>query len=127
MKSLFILEGFSWHLGYVNRKSWFIHSSRLFSCKSYFDMIIDYPNVSSFPLLMISNAHVPLRVKIFAWSLANWKLITNDTFQKRRPICYLLPQRCIIMCKSSKCIDNLFLHYTAALALWVSSFSIGRG
>ena len=55
-----------------------------------FDIIIDDGNVRS-SLTMIWEASVPLKVKVFVWTMAHRKLNTNDTIQKRRPSGSLYP------------------------------------
>ncbi|GMP45540.1 hypothetical protein CsSME_00014036 [Camellia sinensis var. sinensis] len=38
---------------------------------------------------MIRDANVPLKIKVFAWTLSHKKLNTNDMIQNRRTKCYL--------------------------------------
>lgn len=50
--------------------------------KSYFEKLIDNPVVPLFPHYeMVWNAHLPVKVKVFAWILAYKKLNTDNMIQ----------------------------------------------
>lgn len=62
-----ILEGFSLNLFIPDKRVWSAYSSRVFSCKSYFEKLIGYSLVLyCFPSDLIWKASVPLKVKIFS-------------------------------------------------------------
>ena len=61
---------------------WALHSFGLFSCKSLFVKIIDNPNSTIFtPHKIIWSACVPLKVKVFVWTLAHKKLNSITRFK----------------------------------------------
>lgn len=86
---------------------------------SFFDIIIDKPNVSYFAFhKSIRKAVVPLKVKVFMQSLAHGSIMTNDMFQKKRLAHFLYTQWCIMCRRNGESMDHLFLHYLMALNLW---------
>ena len=92
-----------------DKRVWALHSSGIFSCKSFFDYIIDNPQIPQFPFCKkVWKACVPLKVKVFMWALIHGGILTNDTLQKRRPNRLLNPQWCILCCKSGESVDHLF-------------------
>ncbi|CAL5408064.1 unnamed protein product [Camellia sinensis] len=112
----------------LDKRVWALHSSGIFSCKSFFDYIIDNPQIPQFPFCKkVWKACVPLKVKVFMWALIHGGILTNDTLQKRRPNRLLNPQWCILCCKSGESVDHLFLHCPIALTLWHRLFRVGNG
>ena len=67
---LVVLEGVSLSSS-PDSRVWNLVSSGVFSCKSFFDKIIDNPSVPLFPFhKKLWKADVPHKVKFFMWSLA---------------------------------------------------------
>ena len=78
-------------------KVWTLHSYNLFSHKSYSNSLIDDPNVPMFLChKMIRDACLPLKVKVFDWTVANMKININDMVQKGKPSCSLHAQWCVV-------------------------------
>ncbi|GMP97344.1 hypothetical protein CsSME_00045635 [Camellia sinensis var. sinensis] len=64
-------------------KVWALHSSGIFSCKSFFDNIIDNTELPQFPFCKrIWKACAPLKVKVFMWALVHGGILTDDTLQR---------------------------------------------
>ncbi|KAK9266383.1 hypothetical protein L1049_027285 [Liquidambar formosana] len=77
-----ILEGFSLSLFIPVKRVWIADSSGVFSCKSYFEKLIGSSHIlSCFPSDLIWKARVPLKVKVFAWTVFYKGINTNDKFQ----------------------------------------------
>ncbi|KAK9273684.1 hypothetical protein L1049_018494 [Liquidambar formosana] len=71
---------------------------------------------------MVWKSKVPLKVKVFVWSVALKRINTNDMSQRRRPNRRLLPQWCIVCRLDAESIDHLFLHCQGARFLWQRLF-----
>ncbi|GMP24416.1 hypothetical protein CsSME_00001690 [Camellia sinensis var. sinensis] len=77
---LVVLEGVSLS-STPNSRVWNLVSSGVFSCKSFFDKIIDNPSVLLFPFhKKLWKAGVPHKVKFFMWPLVQKGVTTNDVF-----------------------------------------------
>lgn len=103
---------------------WLLHSSEVFSCKSFFEKITEKSNIPFFSLhKRIWKSFAPLKVKLFVWSLVHRSILTNEVLQKRRPNCYLSPHWCI-MCKGEReSLNHFFLHCSVARSLWQQFFA----
>ena len=90
----------------------------VFSCKSFFESLMNQYSCPTFaPALMIWKAKMPIKIQVFAWTVAHGELNTCDMLQKRPRSCFS-PQWCV-MCKVDfESIDHLFLHCSVALAMW---------
>ena len=77
-----------------SKRIWKLTPSRIFSCKSFFNQLIDDYALLNFH--MIWNAKVPNKVQPFAWLLALGKLSTGDGIQRRNlnDCCLLLGVSC---------------------------------
>ena len=75
-----------------DKRVWVGEKSGSFSCKSYFELLINLLDDALFvPYKTIWKVGIPPKVKVFAW-LASWKKVnTYDLLQIRRP--YLLSLR----------------------------------
>ena len=89
-------------------RSWMGEKSGLFSCKSFFHMLINFLGDCNFvPHNIIRKVGIPPKVKIFAW-LASWKRVnTCDLLQKRRSNLAISPSWCIL-CKNGE--ESILLH-----------------
>lgn len=89
---------------------WAVYFSDSFSCKSFFDKLIDKSHIPLFPFhKKIWSACVPLKIKMFMWILVHRGMLTNDTLQRR-------PSR----------LDNLFVHCSVVASLWQMLFCLGN-
>ena len=101
--------------------------SRIFSCKSFLDKLIDDQVPLNFqPAHMIWKAKVPSKVQIFAWSLALGKLNTFDVIQRQNPNVSLSPSWCIKSKINGGSVDHLFLHCHTAVQLWHRLFQAAQ-
>ncbi|KAH9776963.1 ATP-dependent clp protease proteolytic subunit-related protein 4 [Citrus sinensis] len=101
--------------------------SRIFSCKSFLDKLIDDQVPLNFqPAHMIWKAKVPSKVQIFAWSLALGKLNTFDVIQRQNPNVSLSPSWCIKSKINGGSMDHLFLHCHTAVQLWHRLFQAAQ-
>ena len=93
--------------------------SGFFSCKSFFDLLIDSPDDNTFvPYKMIWKIGTPSKVKIFSW-LAAWNRVnTCDLLQSKRPNLAISPSWCILCKRDSESIDHIFLHCNFAQYIW---------
>ena len=76
-----------------NRRYWIGDPIGLFSCKAFFESLIEDPLLPSFkPSLKIWKAKVSLKLQVCTWIIAHDKVSTNEILQKRRPNFSLQPQ-----------------------------------
>lgn len=123
---LSLLEGLSLSYSICDIRVWSIHSSGIFSCKSFYVKLIDKSGVPLFPFhKTIWIAFVPFKVNLFMWSFVRGSIImTNGNFQNTRPNYFLCPQWCIMYRRYEESMNHLFLHCPVALNLWRGLFCL---
>ena len=103
----------------TDRRVWGFESSGLFTCKSFFNSLIDSSTFSLFsPFSFIWRVNIPSKIKVFGWLLALGKVTTFDVLQKRQPFRSLSPNWCVLCKKNLKSIDHVFLHCSFSLHIW---------
>ncbi|MEX5590999.1 hypothetical protein, partial [Pseudomonas urmiensis] len=71
------IEGFSLSSLIKDQRVWLGHKSGIFSCKSFFESIIQSSeDVPFVPYKMIWKVGIPPKVKVFAW-LASWRRVNT--------------------------------------------------
>ena len=102
-----------------DKRLWVGEKSGSFSCKSFFELLIDFLNDDIFvPHKLIWKTGIPPKVKVFTW-LASWKRVnTCDLLQIRRPYVALSPSWCILCKNENESIDHLLLHCRFAQFIW---------
>ena len=98
---------------------WVGEKSGMFSCKSFFRLLINSPLDPIFePHNFIWKVGIPPKVKVFAW-LASWKKVnTCDSLQKRRPNLNISPSWCILCKNGGENIDHILLHCNFTRYVW---------
>ena len=92
-------------------RSWVGEKLGSFSCKSFFQLLINSPQDLAFvPHKFIWKTGIPPKVKVFVW-LASWKRVnTCDILQKRRPKLAISPSWCSLCKQKGENIDHILLH-----------------
>ena len=89
-----------------------------FSCKSFFDLLINSSEEDTFvPQKIIWKVGVPLKVKKFAW-LASWKKVNTCDMRQRRPNLAISPSWCILCKCDNESIDHVLIHCKFAKCIW---------
>ena len=106
-----------------DRREWVGDKSGSFSRNSFFELLIDSPDETSFaPHKMIWKVGIPSKVELFSW-LAAWKRAnTCDLSQRRRPYLLIPPSWCILCKHDNESNDHLLLHCQFAQNLWARVF-----
>lgn len=112
LEEIFISKSFP------NKRVWILVSSGVFSCKSFFDVLIPSSNFDlNFPAKRVWNAKVPPRVRAFVWSLIQNRINTMDVRQRRIPNMALSPHWCILCREDGESFNHLFLHCSFTLSI----------
>ncbi|KAM7480816.1 hypothetical protein LguiB_005399 [Lonicera macranthoides] len=98
---------------------WVGEKSGIFSCKSFFHLLINSPQDPIFvPHKFIWKTGIPPKVKIFGW-LASWKRVnTGDILQIRRPYLAISSSWCILCKQKGESIDHILLHCNFTGYMW---------
>lgn len=105
-----------------SKRIWKLTPSRIFSCKSFFNQLIDDYALLNFH--MIWNTKVPNKVQPFAWLLALGKLSTGDVIQRWNLNVCLSHSWSVVCKRNGENADHLFLHSHQAAQLWHQPASI---
>jgi hypothetical protein len=112
---LSLLDDVSLNMGGEDRRAWSMDSKGIFSCKSFFEWLV---NDESHPLFEHANvvwkSKVPNKIKFLGWLIAHGKVNTCDIIQKRYPNLCLLPSWCVMCQNSEENLNHLFLHCLVA-------------
>ena len=100
---------------------WEKQGSRLFTCRSLFQSLIDKPTYTSVKLYnFIWKISIPNKVRVFCWLLILKKLNTQDLLQKRQPYLSISPSWCVVCKKDCESINHLFLHCPMVYRVWIA-------
>ncbi|KAM7504425.1 hypothetical protein LguiB_003329 [Lonicera macranthoides] len=106
-----------------DKRVWVGHYSGEFSCKSFFEILLQSPPVPLFPQsCFIWKSGVPSKIKVFAWLASLAKVNTCDMIQSRRPFMYLSPSWCILCKQAIQNVDHILLHCSFVNDVWVRIF-----
>lgn len=113
-----VMNSFSPNSSIPDSRVW-VSDSSSFSCKSFFDTLVDdaaTPNFSTLQFYL--EIFRPYRIKVFAWLVFHGKINTSDFIQRRNPQVALFPSWCILCKKESESLDHLMFHCEVATVLW---------
>ena len=114
-----IINGVSFDKEALDKRVWVGGNSGQFSCKSYFDLLINSSDLSSFePYKSIWKTGIPPKVKIFAWMAAWRRVNTCDVLQSRRPNRALSPSWCILCRQDAESVDHLIIRCRFSQIIW---------
>ena len=104
-----------------DRWVWENEGSRLFTCKSLFNSLIDKPTNTPWKFYhFIYKVLIPTKVRVFGWLLILKKLNTQDLWKKKKktPFLSISPSSCTICKNESESINHLLLHCSVAQRVW---------
>ena len=95
----------------LDKRIWVGDMSGFFDCKSFFDLLIDSSDDTTFaPHNMIWKIGIPLKVRIFSWLAAWSKVNTCDLLQSKRPNLAISPSWCILCRSDNESVNHILLH-----------------
>ena len=121
MKNLLLcLSGKSVIVDVKDRVRWRESKDGMFLVKALYKAL-EMESTRCFPMKIIWNSSVQLKVSFFAWESTWGKVLTLDQVQKRG---WALTNRCYLCQAHEESIDHLFLHCEKTREVWKLFFTL---